>query len=204
MAEENKKEEGAQQEEQKQEEKPLEEMTVKELREVARDVPTVTGVSSMKKEELLDALKKAQEGETEAAGVAEAVEEPPGEVEGVEEVAEKVEEKEKPLDRMTAKELREIAREIPGVEGVHAMKKEQLLEIIKKARGIKEEAPVRKGEKEPAEKVSVVALKQKIMLLKQEKEAAREAKDRKKVDILRRRINRLKKRTRKATQAQAA
>ena len=41
----------------------------------------------------------------------------------------KEQEQEKPLDKMTAKELREIAIEIPGVTGVHAMKKEQLLEI---------------------------------------------------------------------------
>ena len=39
-------------------------------------------------------------------------------------------EKEKPLEKMTAKELREVALEIPEIEGVHAMKKEELLEAI--------------------------------------------------------------------------
>ena len=38
-----------------------------------------------------------------------------------EEKQEEKEEKEKPLDKMTAPELREIAKEIPGVDGVHAM-----------------------------------------------------------------------------------
>ncbi len=103
-------------------------------------------------------------------------------------------EKEKPLDKMTATELREIAREIPGVEGVHAMKKQQLFDIIKEARGIKDEDSAEKG----AKQIDVKALKEKIGRLKVEKAVALAAKDRQKVDTLRRRINRLKKRTRKA------
>jgi hypothetical protein len=103
-------------------------------------------------------------------------------------------EKEKPLDKMTALELRDIARKIPGVDGVHAMKKQQLLEVVKKARGIEDEEPAKKIAKE----IDVKALKEKIARLKVEKAAAREAKDRQKVDVIRRRINRLKKRTRKA------
>jgi hypothetical protein len=109
---------------------------------------------------------------------------------------------EKPLDKMTAKELREIALDIPGVDGVHAMKKDELLAIIKKYRGIEDEGPPRKskqGTARPAQ--SVKELKGKISQLKTEKEAARRAKDRIRVDLLRRRINRLKKQTRKVTQA---
>ena len=108
--------------------------------------------------------------------------------------AEETAEEEKPLDKMTAPELREIAREIPGVDGVHAMKKQELLAVIKEARGIKDEEPAKKSAKE----INVKALKEKIARLKVEKAAAREAKDRQKVDIIRRRINRLKKRTRRA------
>ena len=112
------------------------------------------------------------------------------------------EEKEKPLDKMTATELREIARDIPGVAGVHAMKKEQLLEIVKEAKGIKDEEPVKKRKKKaPKQEVGVKELRRKIVRLKEEKEAARQAKDRGRVEIFRRRINRLKKRTRKAAQA---
>jgi len=217
MAKESKKEEV------KGEEKSIEEMTVKELREVAKGIPDITGISSMKKEQLLGAIKEAkeEEGKKEEAPAQEAAaekaateevpveekEEEPEVIEAKEEEAEvkepeEIGEEEKPLDKMTATELREVAKGIPGVEGAHAMKKEQLLEVIKKVRGIKEEAPVEKKEKKGAETEALIRdLKQKILLLKQEKEAARATKDRKKLDVLRRRINRLKKRTRKVAQA---
>jgi len=112
-----------------------------------------------------------------------------------EEVKQEEKAPEKPLDKMTAIELREIAAGIEGVTGVTAMKKEELLKIIKQARGIKDEAPVKKG---AGKGVDASKMKQKIGLLKKEKKAARAAKERKKVDILRRRINRLKKMTRRA------
>lgn len=120
-----------------------------------------------------------------------------------EEVKEKSQEEiEKPLDKMTVKDLKEIALEIPGLTGVHAMKKDELLKIIKEARGIEEEAPIEKRkEKVLKQEVSVRELKQKVARLKEEKGASRKAKDRKRVDLLRRRINRLKKQTRKLVQA---
>ena len=74
------------------------------------------------------------------------------------------------------------------------MKKQELLEAIKEARGIKDEEPAKKIAKE----IDVKSLKEKIARLKVEKAAAQEAKDKQKVDIIRRRINRLKKQTRKA------
>ena len=49
---------------------------------------------------------------------------------------EKLDKKEKPLDRMTAKELRAIALETPEISGVHGMNKTELLAEIKKSRGI--------------------------------------------------------------------
>jgi len=112
---------------------------------------------------------------------------------------EKKVEKEKPLDKMTSTELREMAREIPDITGVHAMKKEELLQAIKEAKGIKEEKPIKK--KAPKKTFDIKELKKSIIILKGEKKAARMTKDRKKVDILRRRINRMKKRTRKVAQA---
>ena len=42
-----------------------------------------------------------------------------------------MENKEKPLEKMTAKELREMALGLPGIEGVHAMKKEELITAIR-------------------------------------------------------------------------
>jgi hypothetical protein len=111
-------------------------------------------------------------------------------------------EKEKPLEKMTAKELREIALGIPDVSGVHAMKKEQLLEVVKDAKGIPEEQPAKKPRKKALkQELSARELKQKIIQFKEKKEAARLAKESRTVDILRRRINRLKKRTRKVAQA---
>jgi hypothetical protein len=104
---------------------------------------------------------------------------------------------EKPLEKMTAKELREIATKIPGVQGVHAMKKEEVLALIKEYRGTedKEEPKKKKAAKEP---LGSKELKAKIADLRQQKEQARERKDRKKIAVFRRRINRLKKRTRQA------
>ena len=204
MAEETKEEE-AQEEEKEKEEKPIDKMTVKELREIAREIPGLTGISGMNKDELLEAVSKEKERQKEEGKEKEKAEKG-GEAEEAKEEDLRGEKEaaaeEKPLDRMTAKELREIAREIPGVTGVTAMKKEKLLEVIKKAKGIKEEAAVKtRAKKASADGVGIAELKQKIALLKQKKEEIRAARDRKKLDILRRRINRLKKRTRKAAQA---
>ena len=107
---------------------------------------------------------------------------------------------EKPLDKMTVIELREIAHDIPSIAGAHAMKKEALLPLIKEARGLPQEKPETK-KKRAKKGGSVKQLKQKIILVKEEKEAARSEKDRKKVTIHRRRINRLKKQIRKTAQA---
>ena len=100
----------------------------------------------------------------------------------------------KPLDKMTAKELREVAAKIPGVAGVHAMKKEELLAVIKKAWHISEKAP-KKG-KEKKTPISVADLKKKIQSLKSKRADAIQNKEKKMSRIYRRMINRLKKRTR--------
>jgi hypothetical protein len=108
---------------------------------------------------------------------------------------------EKPLDKMTAKELREVAAEIPGVTGVHAMKKEELLKTVKEHRGIKDEKPLKKKKtKKDKKESSRSELKTKIIELKKQKSLAREAKDARQVQILRRRISRMKKMTRKVAQ----
>lgn len=106
--------------------------------------------------------------------------------------------KEKPLDKMTAKELREMALEIPGITGAHAMKKEELLAAIKEAKGIVDEGPEKKKRKKAATKeYSIGELKSKIGQLMDEKKNLPPETDRKKRTILRRRVNRLKKQTRK-------
>ena len=46
--------------------------------------------------------------------------------------------KEKPLDKMTVKELRDLAKESTDLTGVYGMNKPELVTEIKKARGIVE------------------------------------------------------------------
>jgi ABC-type uncharacterized transport system ATPase subunit len=109
---------------------------------------------------------------------------------------------EKPLDKMTVVELREVAKEeIPGITGVTGMKKEELLTAIKDARGIKDETPAKKKKQKktagPKKVMSVKELKQEIIRLRGERENLRQEKDKKKLEVIRRRINRLKKMTRK-------
>jgi hypothetical protein len=99
--------------------------------------------------------------------------------------------KDKPLDKMTVKELREMAKDIPGITGVHGMKKDELIVEVKKAKGIADE-PIKKSD------ANIAELKQKIRDLKVQRREALEAKDKKKATIFRRRISRLKKKTRRA------
>jgi len=98
--------------------------------------------------------------------------------------------KEKPLDKMTVKELREVAKEIPEITGVHGMHKEELLAAVKKAKGIVE-APKKRVS------LSTKELKAKIKAFKAQKTEARQTEDKKKIAIYRRKISRLKKKTRK-------
>ncbi|MGZ6224414.1 MAG: transcription termination factor Rho [Syntrophales bacterium] len=105
---------------------------------------------------------------------------------------------EKALEKMTVKELRAIALEIPRAVAVNDMKKAELIACIKEARGIKDEIPVKIRKKVVAKiKLSKNEIKGKIKQLKEEKKAAQASKNRKLIDILRRRISHLKKQTRK-------
>ncbi len=106
--------------------------------------------------------------------------------------AEKIETKEKPLEKMTVTDLREMAKEIPEISGVHGMKKEELIATIKKSKGIADE-PVKKTD------VPLVEIKKKIKTIKAQREAAIAAKDKKMATVYKRRISRLKKKSRRAT-----
>ena len=107
---------------------------------------------------------------------------------------EKKEKKEKPLDKMTAKELREMALGMEGIVGVHAMNKSELVAAIKEAQGVEDE-------KKRDKSVDVRSIKKKIRELRSQREAMREAGEKDKVQMLRRRISRLKKKTRRVTKA---
>jgi len=100
--------------------------------------------------------------------------------------------KEKPLEKMTAKELREAGLALGTITGVHGMNKAELISAIKQAKGIAED--------ESAAKSNTVMrdVKKKIRGLKEQRAQALAAEDNKKSVILRRRIARLKKITRRA------
>lgn len=103
----------------------------------------------------------------------------------------KKETKEKPLDKMTAKDLREIAAGMPEITGAHGMNKAELIAEIKKVRGIKDESPKKAGH-------DVREVKVKIRSLKAKRVDALSSGDRKAAKICRRRISRLKRKTRRA------
>ncbi len=102
------------------------------------------------------------------------------------------EKKEKPLDKMTAKELRELALTTGAIVGVHAMNKAELIAAIKEVRGIVDEKG--KGKKG----IDVRQLKVKIRELKDKRQKAVEAGRSKLADSFRRRVSNLKKKTRRA------
>jgi protein involved in temperature-dependent protein secretion len=105
---------------------------------------------------------------------------------------ERKEKKEKPLDKMTATELRKYAMDTGEISGVHGMNKEELLAAIKEAKGIKDEG-------KHTEKVSMRDLKEKAAAMRAQKLAAIAAQEpQAKIDILRKKANRMKKRTRRA------
>jgi cell division protein FtsX len=112
-----------------------------------------------------------------------------------------MEKKEKPLEKMTAKELREMALGLPGIHGVHAMKKEELITAIRAAKGITEPEP-KKEKRIIAKKEKVVLtvaqLKQKVKELRAKRKELLQQRNLKMAEILRKRISRLKKKTRRA------
>ena len=116
-----------------------------------------------------------------------------------EETKPKVPEFKKPLVKMTVVELKEVAKEIPGAVGVTAMLKADLLSLIREYYGLEDEAVEKKKKVKKAKvKASVKELKAKITELGDKKAEVRKTGDPKQINILRRRLNRLKKQTRKA------
>ena len=134
----------------------------------------------------------------------------------------KTEATEKPLEKMTVKALREIAKEIPEITGAHGMKKEELLVAINEVRGVNAETvETETDQEETAETETVKAepvkadksikgkavkktgsttgeIKKQIKALKAQRQAALEAQDQKMATVYKRRISRLKKKSRKA------
>lgn len=117
---------------------------------------------------------------------------------------------EKQFEKMTVKELREVAKDIPAITGTSSMKKDELLARIYEAKGLVNEPPAKKAasnkktglgkKKGPLSKTEMKAL---ISQLHKTKLEAKES-SRKEINALRRRINRLRKRTRKMAVVTAA
>lgn len=99
--------------------------------------------------------------------------------------------KEKPLDKMTAKELRDIAKEMEEITGAFGMNKPELIAAIKKARGIVDTGPQK-------DTGAVRKMKTQIKALKVKRQQALDAEDQRSAAILRKKIIKLKKRTRRA------
>jgi hypothetical protein len=120
---------------------------------------------------------------------------------------EKAEATEKPLEKMTVKALREMAKEIPEITGVHGMKKEELIVAINEVRGVKEETVKEETVKadksikgKPVKKAGTTRgeIKKQIKALKAQRQAALGSQDKKMATVYKRRISRLKKKSRKA------
>ncbi|MCX7981362.1 MAG: Rho termination factor N-terminal domain-containing protein [Syntrophales bacterium] len=101
------------------------------------------------------------------------------------------------LEKMTVKELREIAVKYPHERAVSEMKKEELIAFIREVMGIKEEDTHKKKAKVKV-KMTKPEVKAKIRELKQRRyEIHQKGGDKKEARYLRRRISRLKKLSRR-------
>jgi hypothetical protein len=109
----------------------------------------------------------------------------------------KKEHDEKHLEKLTIKELREIAADIPHEKAIHEMKKEELIAFIKEARGIKDEKPVKKKKHIGKIKMTKPELKAKIRELKTLRLATLESKESEKSIRFRHQISQLKKKSRR-------
>lgn len=107
-------------------------------------------------------------------------------------------EKEKHLEKLTAKELREMALEMGGITGVTAMKKEELIAAIRQAKGL----PVKETRVKPVD--TVLEVKRRIREFRLKRDELREAGKREEASRLNKKISRLKKKTRKFAKKAAA
>ena len=108
---------------------------------------------------------------------------------------------EKNLAKLTVKELRAIAAELPHERAILDMKKDELIAFIKEARGIKDETPVKSKKHVVKIKMTKAELKAKIRELKALRIEALEAEEKKKAVALRHQLSQLKKKSRRVAAA---
>jgi hypothetical protein len=102
----------------------------------------------------------------------------------------------RPLEKMTVKELREIGLLVPSMVGVHSMKKAELVEQLTEVYGLETDT------KKKIEGIGEV--KAKIKAFKALRAEAQKEGDKNQINVYRRKINRLKKQTRKLAKLAAA
>ncbi len=107
-------------------------------------------------------------------------------------------EKEMHLEKLTVKELKEMALEMGGITGVTAMKKEELIAAIREAKGL----PAKEARVTPVD--TVLEVKKRLREVRQQREDLREAGQRAAAVRLNRKIGRLKKKTRRLARKAAA
>ncbi len=95
------------------------------------------------------------------------------------------------LEKMTTPKLREEALKIEGLQGVHGMNKEELVKVLKARYGI-QDAPTAKGPSASRREV-----KAKLRELKAARGQSSQAGDRKRAEILRKKVKRLKRHLRR-------
>ena len=100
--------------------------------------------------------------------------------------------KEKPLEDWTIKELREEALKVPNIQGIHGMNKREIIDFLRAEKGL---PPAASKKNLDGVRVFKEKVKQLRAVLVQER---REGATRNKLDILRRKVSRMKKRTRQA------
>lgn len=115
----------------------------------------------------------------------------------------------KAIDKMTVKELREVSKKY-DIIGASGLKKDELLEKIQEAQGgtvdmgvVVTPKPVAKKSK-PMQRAPVTSVKECKKLISQfrkEKNEVKSSGDKKAVSLLRRKINQLKKKSRKLKKA---
>lgn len=98
--------------------------------------------------------------------------------------------KEKPLERWAIKELRDEALNIPNISGVHGMNKEEMVEALREHKGIPAPEKKKKGDTIRNTKAKVEELR------KTRDEERSQGATRARLDILRKKISRLKTQTR--------
>jgi len=106
---------------------------------------------------------------------------------------------EKDLEKLTATKLREIAKQYEKITGAHAMKKEDLIREIHKARGDAEPLAVKKNTIQEKSEI-----KKEIKELKEQRDQAHEEKDKKTASLLRKKIKKYRRLTRKLAKAKEA